>query len=295
MRTILSVLFVGFVLTAPGCNERKSTPVGGEVIDLDDWGQFRQVLFQPASRDSVYRAAIPTNAGPLLLVGEWSGYQTRSLLKFEALPESVQVSSASVTLVTYDVIDTLTTLQTFVPESIWVVVSLLDTDWNGSDVTFDTPLSGTPVETVAVGRSRGDSLVFSLPTGVVQAWIDGTEENNGLLLSCAGEPIVAQGEGFIKEFYSLNSQSGPPPQLRVTWAVTDTSDTTLNTPPTADVFVVKRDIEWPIEGWPDWLMVGNGAVYRSLLQFNVRDSIPEEATVIRALFTLYVEGEYSFF
>jgi len=294
MRTICTILLIGAVLAASGCDEHKSTPVGSDVIDRDDWGRFREIYVQPATRDSVYHQALQTGGGPLLLVGEWSGYGTKSLLRFETLPESVQVASASVTLFTYDVIDTVTPAQTSVPEAVKVVVHLLQTGWSIDDVTFDTPLSGTPVETVAVGRAPDDSLIVSLPQNAVQAWIDGTEENNGLLLSCLEEPTSPQGDGFIKEFYSSDSQIDAP-QLRIRCALSDTSDTTFVAAPTADVFVVRRRSEWPFDTRPDRLMVGNGYVYRTLIQFAFEDSIPDEATIVRGLLTLSVDREYSFF
>ena len=294
MRVFLSFLLIGVVLAAPGCDERKSSPVGGEVIDRDDLGQFETVHLQPAAQDTVVQGTLSMYQGPRLLVGEWSGYQTKSLLKFEVLPESDSITSASLTLITDGLIDTETTVQPFVPETLYIVTSLLETDWSGSDVTFDTPLSQTPIETVAVGRSPDDTMSIPLPTEVVQGWIDETGENHGILLGYDEAPLTPQGAGFVKMFYSSNSQIGPP-RLSITWALTDTSDTTVSVIPTADVFVVRRTSTWPFDPKPHQLMVGNGIAYRSLLQFFVEDSIPEDATIIRGEVTLYVDPDFSFF
>ena len=293
MKRFLLLFCIGIGLSAAACDDHKSTPVGSDVIDRDDWGAFQEIPPQSAARDSTCHATVSTHTSYLLLVGEWCGYKTKSLLKFEALPESVQVTSASLTLYTYDVIDTVTPLQPFVAESLWIVVSTLETDWDGSEITFDTPLSSTPVETVAVGRSPEDTLTFSLPTEIVQAWIDETVLNNGLLLDYMGNSPGAQGEGFIKEFYSTNTESVWP-RLSIGWRADDTSDTTV-TSPTSDAFVVNREPEWPFDTRADRLMVGNGFAYRSLLHFSLGDSIPPEATVIRGLLTHFVDPEYSFF
>ena len=293
MKRIFLLFCFGMIISVWGCDERKSTPVGSGVIDRDDWGQFCETTLRPALRDTSYHTEVPTNAGPHLLVGEWSGYQTKSLLKFEALPESVLVTSATVRLLTSGIVDTATPFQPFIPESTFILISLLDTDWSGSDVTFETPFNGTPIETLAVGRSRDDSVTIHIPTEVVQDWIDGTRENNGLLLSFAEEPLTSSGEGFITMFYSTNTETQWP-LLNISWSATDTSDTTI-AGPTADVFIANRQNQWPFDTEPTRLMVGNGYIYRSLLQFNIQDSIPDEATVVQALLTLFIDHEYSFF
>ena len=294
MRMLHSFLLVCILILSLGCDERKSSPVGGEVIDREDLGQFGEVHIQPASRDSVVQTTTSTFASPLLLVGEWSGYQTKSLLKFEVLPESVQVDTASVTLFTSGVIDAETDFQSMVPDSLRIIVSLLETDWSADHVTFDTKLEYSAIETLAVGRSTDDSLTFFLPTDTVQAWVDETVEKYGLLLSYEEEP---SGEGFIKSFYAAHTENSLSlwPRLNITWSVSDTSDTTVIVIPTADVFVVNRRIQWPFDTTTDRLMVGNGFVYRSLLLFNFEDSIPDDATIVNGDLTLYIDGFFSFF
>jgi hypothetical protein len=287
MKSTFALLCIAVVLAAFGCDERRSSPVGGDVIDRENQGQFRQVYFRPAARDSVYRTDISLLAGSFLLVGGWNGYLTKTLLKFGDLPDGIQVVSAEVSLVTGDVVDADYPLSFFL-DSLRILVTALETEWSGENVTFDTPLSGTPIDTVAVGRADGDTVNFSIPTATVQAWIDSTADNNGFLLSCLEDA------GFIKEFYSTNSASGLP-TLHLAWALTDTTDSTVSIQSTSDLFVVKRETDWPFDVNPERLMVGNGTAYRSLLYFPVEDSIPDKATIIKAQLTLTVDTTYSFF
>ena len=175
-------------------------------------------------------------------------------------------------------------------DSLQLVLSLLESEWELTKVNFDTPLNSSVIKTMNVGRSHDDTLTFPLPTDTVRGWIDGTINNYGFLLG-----YVEQGEGFIKEFHSSNSLVGPP-RLNVAWAYNDTTDT-LQIFSATDVFVVNRltDWHWPFDTDPQRLMVGNGFVYRSLLQFDIEDSIPDEATVLRGDLTLYIDEKYSFF
>lgn len=294
MRTFLLLWIIIIVLAGLSCDEKKTSPVGSDVIDRNDFGQFDELQFRPALRDSVIQVQTTTHTGPLLLVGEWSGYQTLSLLKFETLPESIEVASASLTLITYGVIDTQTTVPPVVGDSVRFIVSFLESDWSESDVSFETIPKSSPTKIRTIGRSIADTITIPLPEDTVQGWIDATLPNHGLLLSYAEEPYEPQGQGFIKKFYSSNSQVGPP-RLSITWALNDTSDTTVTRHPDADVFVVNRLEKWPFDENPNRLMVGNGFVYRSLLDFFIEDSIPHEATILRGDLTLYIDEMHSFF
>ncbi|UCE17642.1 MAG: DNRLRE domain-containing protein [Gemmatimonadota bacterium] len=292
MRRIFLFFCVGILLTLFGCDERKSTPVGSDVIDRDDWGEFREVCFQPAAQDTFYHEAIPANTGPLLLVGAYHGFQTKSLLKFE-LPQNIQVIQTSVILATYDVISEE---QLSEADSMWIIISLTETDWSDSTLTFDSPLSETPVETVAVKSSSDNIFSFSLPPEEIQSLIDSQHLFISLLLSSAQELNTTQGTEFIKKFYSSEFLT---PLLSITWTETDTSDTTLGS--IEDVFVVNRDIDWPADVWTDRLVVGNGYrdrtsfSYRSFLKFEIPDSISEASTVIWGKLTLYPDDVNSFF
>lgn len=278
------VFLAGIIICFAACDERKASPVGGTVIDREDPGQFNEVPAK-AVRDSVYGTDVSLLASPYLLVGDWNGYETKSLLYFKNLPDSVRITSSELRLVTSDVIDTGA-----VSEHLSIVISALD--WTGESVSFDDIPEGIRIGTVVVDRTDGDTVRFNFPVDTVQAWVDRTD-SIALLLGYETEA------GFIKRFYSNNAEAAAP-QLRLTWSVVDTNDTTdtdstVAITPYADIYAVRRTTNWPFDDKPDQLMVGSGIAYRSLLHFDIGNTIPPEATVIRAPLTLYIDDDYIFF
>jgi hypothetical protein len=138
------------------------------------------------------------------------------------------------------------------------------------------------------------SLKFPLPIHLVQSWINNVSDstNHGILIS-ASTPA-----SFIIEFYSNNEpifKEGRP--MLTLYTIEDTTgqddpqtvNSILTISPEKDCTIAKTNRGASSE----FLHIANGTALRTLLFFNL-DSIPDEATINRALLILHADTMQSF-
>lgn len=285
-RLTLTGIVLGFFLVLTHCAKYEGNPVGADLFQRNDRGSEEYDVFQAATSDTFYHTHVPTGSSPYLYLGQNSGNQTKTLLLFSDLPDSGTVDSAIVTLHTHRILGP--TVGSFTAS-----VHIITGEWEESEITWESfetsGFTGEEITTVEISAdeisANNDSLaiVFSLPSSLVEAWMDTavSPQNHGIL-------ITASSANFIVEFLSEDEdENSPSLTLHVTQ---DATQDTLVISPEEDTFIATTQLE-PTS---DRLFIANGTALRTLLFFNVVDSIPDDATINRALLTLYADTTQSF-
>ena len=277
----LSIAFgVGWL--ALRCSENAGNPIGSAYFQRDNPGQQLFLRTQASPADSFYQTYVRCGESSRLAVGQASGIQARSLLMFTDLPDSGRVDSAVVLLFVSDSLGSVT-------ENWTPIVHRITGSWEDTSVTWERfdqdNLLGEVLATTS--RRSSDSLFLTLPTDLVQSWIDTATSDENFGIAMALEPPDT---GFVYLFYSDDETSSASHVPKLTLYVTqDTTQTSTTASPSADAFVAT------IQRNPDsqHLWIADGGALRSLLWFAL-DSIPEEATINRALLILQEDTTLAF-
>ncbi len=285
IRLVILGVVAGSLIATMYCAKYEKNAVGANFFQRDDRGSEEFLVFQAAPSDTFYHTQIPTGSSPYLYLGENAEDQTRILLFFSDLPDSGRVDTAIVTLYTSRALGPATGIFS-------ASVYRITDEWDESTITWDifesSGLTGEEVATVDISAdeiaANNDSLAiaFALPSSLVEAWMDTNvvPQNHGILISSSSAP-------FIVEFFSKNhAESKPILTLHVTQ---DATQDTLVISPEEDTFIATTQLDLT----SDLLFIANGAALRSLLFFDV-DTIPYDATINRALLTLYADTTQSF-
>jgi hypothetical protein len=273
-----------------GCADPDGS-VGSDVLGGRMSAEPREMVLYPKV-DTLSWTQVPTGNSNYLHLGHIAGFHSAILLKFTSFPtlkDTFVLDSAVVTLTPNQVFrDSVIFHQGFVRLS-WVT-----DEWSEGSVVLDSlpnwgmypslevPWSITPADS--------EELVLSLSPAVVRSWIDGDTTNQGLLLEMVNEP------GFCRQYFASEATVSYRPTLDLYYTWYDSgeagwqeyqSDTTAYA--IDDAFIVTDDIEIA----DDILMIGNGVSYRSLLWFNVTDSLPIFGVSIhRADLTLHIDPDH---
>lgn len=267
----------GFDLANPGSR--------GQV----DSTAIKDVEFETTYSDSF----IPTGSlTTSLLLGSLNGIETRILLRFEDLPDTVEIKNAAIILSSNNVLgdEAKTSFQAFVH-------NVLD-DWNEDTVTdanFPGNVDGAAIasaEILSVDQifDENDSLVtesvrFQFDAQGVElasGWADTTDAvpNYGVLIDFANST-------FIKNFFNRgNTANGPILELEV---LKGTVLDTLFVTSSGDAFLA-RQLQTPPSGplYVDHLF-GN----HSILKFNL-STVRRESTINRAFLVLTIDQANTF-
>ncbi|MFQ5648340.1 MAG: DNRLRE domain-containing protein [bacterium] len=219
---------------------------------------------------------VATGSGLFLELGQFDDLETRILLRFNSVPDSVVIQGAKLVLNT----------NTFYADgsekfSFQATVHRVTAPWDEKSVTYEefgnafdpTPIAEAEIFTTALGVGTVDSLFESIRfefgeegKNLVRDWAAGSD-TLGIL-------IDFESSGFIKEFFS---QDGNITQPRLELAVSDSGaggDTTIVSVADADAYIVNRLIPLP-EG-P--LYVDNIFGHQSFVKFDL-SMIPRESTI----------------
>ncbi len=261
-----------------GCEKRSDSPVG--------YGELERDISEPASlridsplMDTTYSTLIPTGSSTSLLVGTFQGYETRALLRFEVSDTQVINHATEAKLRLYR-------QKSLGTEPMDIDLCAVSDAWDERWATWTeadsaiawTVAGGAVSDTIASAEIGGvDSITFTIPNSWLSSAIDSS--NNGLILISA--------DNNVADFSSRESLT--PPVLFVHYfegnsAKVDTSS------PEADAFIIRSDYAVP-EGR---LMIGDGHVFRSLLNFDL-SPVPETATLNCAILSLFVDPSQSSF
>ena len=279
---VLFLVVSSTALIMVGCSEKAKNPVGFGLVEEDHW-QVSRVFTQDVLADSCIDVCTGAGKGYHLLVGFWQGQEARSLLLFsDSLQAEIQLPDTLLPL-----IGAKLTLMANVDanalagtDSLNVTVHEIRSAWDDSTVTWETPWSEPggdfDPEPIAVGilaDNASDTLQLDFNTTgleLLAEWLQG-QSNNGLIL----KTIDPQSDN-LKYLYTA-------PKLELTFATSDTSDTTLSAEPDQDAFIVQPGA--PIA--EDFLCVSDGTVRRSWILFDL-PTVPESVFVNRAVLSLSV-------
>jgi hypothetical protein len=280
-----SVCILFLLLLASSCTERKGSPVGIELIDEKEMGEGPIEVIVYADRDTSFDEQLNGGASPQLLVGSEGETILRSLLRFETLPEADSILRATVKL---------RKSSGYSISSFDVVAYTLTEDWDEIQVTWETALNDSSGEPVPWIRSGGDfdpvevgSFFFSdddedtlfemsLDTELVEAWIDGSVQNNGIILVSSME-----GSDFIlASLISRQSTDGiGEPTIEVEYITEDNPDSTL----LAEFLVTNDAFIYDFQGSanPSTLILGDIPNFGTMLSFDLSE-FDSTWTIIRA-------------
>ncbi|MFQ5705849.1 MAG: DNRLRE domain-containing protein [bacterium] len=274
---IVYVVFALMPILSNACSG--DSPIEGfDLTDVTDRGEIRNTVLDTLQLEMSFDNELaPTGHAVLLSLGAFDNVTTKILLRFATLPDSLVISSAKVILHPHAVIGRS-------KGSFTATARQVTTDWDESTVTsesFDESQATTVVgmaeifSTIGNATSKDSSVVIPIDPALVNAWIDSSVANQGILIDFSREL-------FIEEFFSKDN-STQRPQLQLQYMVEDTLQTNSFVA-TADAFLFKRTS--PLPSGP--IYVANGLNRRSILKFKLSE-IPREATVSKAMLDLNIQ------
>lgn len=280
MKIIRLLILILVMLFINGCGS--DNPVQGlDLTDLTERGKIRSTVLDSIELEVSFSKIAATGESKFLSLGSFDNIETQILLRFESIPESIRVDTAAIILFTHAIIGEKS-------GSFTAHVHQILTDWDELTVTDTTFANSFDQENIlgsaeifpTVGdTSANDSVRIEFDAQLVNAWIDSTVANQGILINFSNS-------GFIKEFFSRdNNDNRPQLELHFTKNGLE-SDTTLMA--TADAFLVRSLMDPP----PGPLYVGNAILHQSVIKFNLFN-IPKEATINRAVLQLNVQSANS--
>jgi hypothetical protein len=270
--TILSVVFVLLV----GCSRTDQNPVGTQLPD-EDWygdGPFADTLLVEEEMTVELREG--TGASPFLLIGADAGLVSRALVKVSLLPAADSVLVSRLELKVHDFIaaERLTISVFLVTNPDWVEA---EATWDlASGLETEDPISwGTPggdydgstlIGSAEVTSASIDSTIsIELDHSIVNAWIDSTLENSGLIL-------IAESEGIspgVVEFRSRQSMTAEEflgPQLYIEYTKEEDPDSVVEGRISITEDVTLYRFESDVPGGS--LRVGSVPQYRTFIKFD---------------------------
>lgn len=257
-------------------------PVGSDHLNRENPGSLSYQIIQAAVSDTFFQKTAYTGFSSELSLGTSDNITCLSLIRFSSFSDTVDIDSAVVSLYVKRVTGNS-------DDQFTMTVYQATEDWNESELTWDSfdPNSVgdeiitltadlTDIEDDTVSRE----ISFQLPTYLVEIWNDTSrsDENMGMVLSTD--------ENYILTLHSAEGSN--PPALNI-YSHEDTTVSKSTKYPSHDTFISHMELA-PTS---DRLYVFNGTAFRTLLYFDV-SSIPQEATINRALITLTTDKDLSF-
>jgi len=294
MRSIL-VFFVtsccAFVVFALSSGCKSDRPIEGFdlVLDPSIIGKIDTVSALSLFESSFLDTLVSTGASPFLGLGSFSNIESRILLRFSDIPDTVDITKAVL------VMDTNTLFSDGRSKSEFkAVVRKINEPWDEgtvNDVNFNYDTTSFISQAIVKSRiadfssadSSGiESIRFEFDAAgvaLVQSWVSPTaSDTHGVL-------IDYEDGGFIKEFFSRNGTiTITRPRIELQVSKNGVIVDTLVSLPTSDAFLVRKLAE-PDEG-P--LYMDNLFSHQSFIKFAL-DSIPQFSTINRAELVLNLD------
>lgn len=288
MNTYSSLIFVVaaiLLITLFACGD--DTPIQGfDLTDPRTRGVVDSVIINDIAFEHTFvDTLVPTGVlGSGLLLGSINNFESRVLLRFDGIPDTLEITKAAIVLRTLSVIGDQ--VRTSFTASAHQVLE----DWNERTVTdanFNHNVDPTPIATAEIlARVERDTVPVRFPLNeqgiqLVRDWADTNDAvpNYGVLLDFSNST-------FIKTFFTLATANGPKLELEVMrGANLDTVTFTAS----ADTYLPRQLIAPP----PGRLYVDHVFGSHSILKFDL-SSIPRESTVNRVVMELTVDPANTF-
>lgn len=288
---ILTVALVSWLIWG-GCSE--DMPIQGfnpdEGFDPNNKGRIQSTVMATVEEVTFSDTVTVTGRSPFLLLGAFSDIETRILLKFDQIPDSVNVLGANILLRTNGLVsqsDNKSSFRASVHEvtAVWYDSTVTDESFQNA---FDpNSIGGAEIISVDRGLLAGDSLIIE--TVRIELGVQGVEfiGDSTSLFNRFGALIDFSNSSFIKEFFSENnSRYRPQLELTVAGDSTDTKKVLIDV--IEDAYLVSERIEPPAGP----LYIDNIFSNQCVMKFDF-SNIPRESTVNRAELQLNVLPEFS--
>ncbi|MFN0152621.1 MAG: DNRLRE domain-containing protein [bacterium] len=268
---ILRALGVAFAAAAAlsltlGCSDRdEAAPVGLGGLEPGRFEEnVRAIFASPPITDTFAETVVNTGESKTLYAGYFESRQMRSLLRFTGIQSGI-VREASLHL----------KISGRAGDAMPVSIALhrVNADWNEGTADATTlPAFDSLAVATTVSASTDTTLVAALPVPLVQAWIDSSSTNQGLLVAPANVSTT------LRKFASTEADSGRP-FLRIVRSAGGSNivDTLFAE---KDTYIARPDTTLDRRG-ANRLLAGrqNGFTLRSTFEFAFPAEIDDATTV----------------
>lgn len=252
------------------CGKDKPLPTGYSDIIGGKEGQIADTLIvQEQGNEIFYSRLINTGSSDNLLLGSYQHYHSAIYLKFDNLPDSVQIHSAKLYLTKASIDSTLSgSTQPFTVDFYHAKYEW-ENDQDPEQYLDQLPFNDLPFQSAEITTPDTlNTIAIELDTLVVSDWADTLSglANYGFWLD---SPDL---EG-INNYYSVqNMDVSVIPQLQLIFTITDSASQVLDTTivyATKDAFLAPDTSEVLSNLDPDFFYIGKGLAFRSFLKFNL--------------------------
>ncbi len=271
-RQASGIALLGLLLLVAGCSINSDNTAGFEFTGRDQSEVLTDTLTATGA-DTSWSVRLPLDTSIRLFAGAYEGFESLALIRFTDLPAGAEVVEAVLILRGHSV--TTAGDSTQITFEISPVSSTWDSSWTGEDRAGLVLQSAVAQRTVLFGALL-DTFGFSLPTALVQGWVDNPAAAGGIAVAAA-PPAPFMVNLYSSEF--SGSTATRQPRLKITYIPAGESGT-RNTRVTAETDLSLLTFDTPIAAGELW--VGGGAPFRSMLSFDV-SHLPPEVTINRAV------------
>ncbi|MFQ5636934.1 MAG: hypothetical protein ACE5IR_02935 [bacterium] len=288
MSVLFPILFVGLSSCSGDLPVQGFNPDDG--FDPDNKGSISNVVIGTMQEVAFSDTTTVTGRSPFLLLGAFQDIETRILMKFEDIPDSMIIRTATILLRTNALLGETNTKGRFT-----ATVHNVMSDWGDSTVTDES--FGDAYEASSIGSvemlsvDRGVAGIDSVDVETVrielnEMGLDAIRDTTSLFRQ-HGVLIDFENSTFIKEFFSQNNQSRLP-QLLLTVDGDSIASDRVFVDVAEDAFIVKQ-----LVGLPQGpLYVDNIFSHQFVIKFDL-SNIPRESTINKAKLDFNVIPELS--
>ena len=271
-------LALAVVFLVWGCGENSKNPFGLDLLQRKDTGSEKLLEIKGMTKEMTYHYQVNVGRSNKIMIGEFRGLRANLLLRFGDLsniPHGATVEQVLLCIWRYDDVIKTSDATPFQAD-----IHKITQAWDDSSITtweeIQNGYEPSSLQSIQITPEETNVDSFYMPTDLIQAWVDSTENNYGILLRSAGA-------NFIKLYYSKDSAYSP--RLKVYYS-TNTGTDSAEVVATEDTYLIENTGSTP----ENRLIVGAGYGFATLLHFDVNtDSLPKGTTVNRALLTLMVD------
>lgn len=288
LSVLFPILFVGLSSCSGDLPVQGFNPDDG--FDPDNKGSISNVVIGTMQEVAFSDTTTVTGRSPFLLLGAFQDIETRILMKFEDIPDSMIIRTATILLRTNALLGETNTKGRFT-----ATVHNVMSDWGDSTVTDES--FGDAYEASSIGSvemlsvDRGVAGIDSVDVETVrielnEMGLDAIRDTTSLFRQ-HGVLIDFENSTFIKEFFSQNNQSRLP-QLLLTVDGDSIASDRVFVDVAEDAFIVKQ-----LVGLPQGpLYVDNIFSHQFVIKFDL-SNIPRESTINKAKLDFNVIPELS--
>ncbi len=286
MKRLFGLLLI-FVLVA-ACTHDKPLPSGYEMLDRGDKGEIFVETVQAVRSGSYWETPKAGSQGTLLL-GETNNFKSFVLLRFSnfASIDTPLVTSATLNLTQFTTTGEGAECRAFIYKvtDSWLADISDETEWENNvtwqDIQDKVDQSTSYGTLTATPQDSVTTVSTALDTNLVNDWIR-SDTNYGIVL-------VFEQADLMVQFFSSESGSYFP-TLDMIHVKSDSTIDTTTVSVNYDASLIQYATSVPeqeLQENIDYLRVGNGSGYKSLIQFDL-SSIPENATIHHTALSLTV-------